>query len=282
MPFFFLIIGYFSTDKSEIVCFSEKTTLRIFNIFVVASAIYFPMHFFQHGRHLELELLIKGTWFHLWFLGASFFSLFLFRAIRAVNFSFVLPYLSILILALFFVAEVYFEQTGVSSADAPRVLFRHLSAISFIWIGAWLKLNFEIVKRFAYVILIIGVLLFIAEIYFFGRFNLEYARYQMMPSIVPVCVGLILVSELVSYRLPAKLGFVSFNLALPIYIFHPLFIEGIRVIERQWNWDQSRVLLALEAFGLSFIFSVFIWQLIPKFHNILNGTLSFGRKDQPN
>jgi len=95
VPFFFMSAGFFlgKKIKNNNIDFKriQKNIIMLFSILIVSSIIYLPVNFIQGNLPINVAIILTGSYFHLWFIGALltgyFFIWYFYTLLKRISFS---------------------------------------------------------------------------------------------------------------------------------------------------------------------------------------------------
>jgi|GEM_PF-931783 len=287
VPFFFMISGYYfqrSLEKSPSISFKNNFS-KILNIFIIANLVYLPLFLISGDNILQLKYIIKGNYFHLWFLsslliGLSF--LYITFKLRIKSIFLIISCSLILLLAILsdsysFIIKSYPDQYGS---------VRSILSIPFMTIGTlfFKSSNFKryLKPKFGITLLILGYLLQIFEGYsIYTFFNRPIQDHQLVVGTIFYSAGIFILALTLKFN-NDKLGKWGKEYSLFIYLYHPILIYILKEINYTSlfkNW-----LLILSPM-IIFMATLFIGILFDKYFNrfflILTGSFSQINKKKP-
>lgn len=274
VPFFFMITGYFGAyylqNSAEKIA---RQAAKVLWVFVFSCLIFLPLTVVEYGpveafnRALSLDMVTRGTYYHLWFLSAMFLGLFVFYTLRVLNLRKITPLLVILIVGIL-IFDAYFPRYR-PFAD----LTRYLQCFPFIYLGfiyRWKSWNLNLFS--SVMLMVLGfVLMNLEALFLYMVFEKPPHVYGFLIGLVPFSVGIFALA----WRLPdsrltrtcAKYG-VAYSLG--IYVFHPYIIYFLDryIITHSLAYGMIKVPLI---FFLTLITLKVIEKFIPGFLMLLKG-----------
>ncbi|MBW9428035.1 acyltransferase family protein [Enterobacter kobei] len=279
VPFFFLVSGYLMGDGKDLKV-SHKLN-RLFVILFYSSMIYVPIIYISTGYsfHKSVALLASfttlrsGTSFHLWFLPSLMLGVLITNYfIKNVN-ALTGLIISVALLIAYWMSDIGQAFGLLKNKNEAFYLFRTLHGISLVYIGYLLSIRNslkDIGKKYALVVLIIGVSLMIIEVPALKLFS----NVQTLPRQFPffsVFSAIALLSVCINTNI--KEGFFSKagrDYSLGIYLIHPFILYFMVPYLNRHGINISIVNLIF-----SFIISLFVMHTIKKVlpiaYNKLNG-----------
>ncbi len=257
VPIFFLMSGYFlrGPDLSEAISWAR--VLRIFKIAVVANLFYLPFNLIFSDARTPYEVVIAGTWTHLWFINALVFALaFLKLYDTYIGRQSLLLAVSVVILLGLHVLDAV---VTVQDASVPRSLWllRFLQAIPMVWLGMLLRQ--QVVSgsaRMGWGLLLTGTFLCLAEATWLMQGDLQVVTPQFPLGTLPMTLGLFWIFEHASLSQFGGMARLGRDASLLIYLLHPFVLSVIKFAALMLSWSPD-VLLALQL-SLGVIASLFL------------------------
>lgn len=274
VPFFFIVSGYYlgmneGRDKKL------KTILRPVQVYLIACLVYVP-YFIYFGLYQRLgaAVLLLGTSYHLWYLSALPLAYVAIYASRPDRRHLETGLASSLILVAF-VAVSYVNASGHVEMGPIEAILRHMSSISFLWIG-WSLRGSRLEKGaslFGPLLLVAGVVMTAGEVYYLSGAQVGASREILVGSCF-VAVGLFLTA--IGLTTARSTFGRSMTLApwvsIVIYVLHPLFIPISRkVVEMLSLPVQCDVLIFPMTVLLALICGLILRGLVPKFNDLAFG-----------
>lgn len=276
VPFFFLTLGYFlpGDDKGPLV--SGNRIRRIALIAALANLLYLPAAtVFAPDRLVLKTLLFSGTWFHLWFLNALLAGFCLLPLLRRLGL-WPSAIFSICLLLAVHGADVVSTLRG--SPVQGYYLLRFLQAAPLIFLGYWLGRLVPIRSSRQYgEALVLGGLTLLAGQTIFSRHWSDFTP-QFPLGAVPVAVGLVLLARGTQTPSLERLAQVGALYALPIYIYHPVFLTVVERVSLKCGLDAGVVApLQVILGGLAtLLFAMLVQRTLPTVAETMAGRLGRG------
>ena len=239
VPFFFFLIGYYSGNIEGHTPFKFQYLMRHVQIFVVASLLYLPLRIFESGLNIGVGTLIAGTWFHLWFLGATVVGILTIQLLYNFKLGRIIALLCIGLLAAYWSVSLISELTGKPTYWGPRALVRHLSAIPLIWFGMWWRKNSKLSMPASIGLLVFSLVAQVCEMLVLSNIGVGFRGVQLFLSTLPFVMALVTIAEACDFRLHPKYAKVAADIAPLIYILHPSFIFGLSKLSERSGFSFS-------------------------------------------
>jgi hypothetical protein len=157
------------------------------------------------------------------------------------------------------------------AGDGSLRYARHLSSVGFIYLGFVLA-NREQSLLSAIVIFVVGLMMQILEAYYLSQFisNKEMFKFQFLIGTLLMAIGAFHISK--NIETPHCLAILGARRALIIYLIHPYFIflfQKLNIVQT----IESALIIPF-TFLTSLIFSILLFNWMPKIYYALNGDLS--------
>jgi surface polysaccharide O-acyltransferase-like enzyme len=275
VPFFFLVSGYFLAGKSGV----ERTFASIAKtvvIFCVASVLLFPLTVFNYGlkgafdNAVGQQVLLRGTYFHLWFLSSMIIGLLFIAVSDYYRLRFLLPVVAIMSIAAYLLLGNYYP-----GSERFLTIARQFCSIPLIWIGMQLS-TFKMSRSTAVLLLCGGLVLQIAEALCIHKFLGKTGEdFVFLIGTIPCSVGVFgIAANLPDSPWVRSLAAKGSRYALGIYIIHPYFIFLARATATQLSIDNLfafRYGLSLLVFALCLFTLVLLDLLAPRLIDLIAG-----------
>lgn len=255
VPFFFLVSGYFlyRPGAPGPVVPMERVT-RVARMFAVGSLIYLPLMIAKGDTGLgevAPDLLLSGTWYHLWFLPALVIALVgvaavapLRRAERALDIG------AALVLLVFLGLDMAASIDG--GYGLAMDLARQTQGLGFLWIGYRIaRAGGRASAPLLAALILGGAALTLADAVLLSRFGGEMSWRQCSLGAALVAVGLLLWGVKGTVHLPGWMARMGRAHSLAIYILHPLCVAvaGVLVAASDGGARPSLPIAALTLVG---------------------------------
>jgi len=265
VPFFFMTTAYFyylHPTQDRFIKILKQYAL----IYLISIILYLPLNIYNQsfiGNQITIDIvkdiLIDGTFYHLWYLPATMIGLILFEVLRKhlskhslffITFCLYLiglggdSYYGLVNNIQFF---HYFYDVIFQFCDYTRNGFFFTPL--FIWIGFFLANNpLRFKKYISFILMMITLCLMILEITLLHHYQIP--RHDAMSFSLPL-VMFILFTYLLSFH--GNRLILCKNLSLYVYIIHPWMIVISRVMMRFIHISQDNFMQFILVIVLSFL-----------------------------
>lgn len=295
VPFFFAASGYFmfASDQSALARRCKKSIIKLLNIFILSSLLYFAFYVIESGSISKVfDMLTAKSIFNMAFFNQPVFNtvLWFVLALISVNFVFFVKaktkindwYIAAIAVILFvaglFLGGNYSSVFGTASVGP--IFYRSYLGMGLIFttVGYFIHkyspqlitLNTKVLLQYT----VLSAFLYFVEYFAISRHNPNPADVYLMTPIVTFFsfIWLIKYPHLLKHSILPMLGA---TIALYIYIIHPLIIDSIGWFYRTHNID----VLTPRAAALRFIITLILASVIGYLYFILkkNGKIYLER-----
>jgi len=283
VPFFFITTGYFLGKKilrDRNLNFNriEKNVVNLISILIVSSFVYI-IHgtFFSYQWFAnDVSFLLKGSFWHLWFIGSMILGYVLIWYLYNLGFQRILPYLSVFILIIAIYSDSYdviFHQV-IKYNQIPRFLI----SIPFMYVGIFLsgKKNLKSKLSLWIVIFIIGFFMQYAEmVYFYEVFHYSTLDHQILIGTIVCAIAIFVIGLSVQIKSNPLSNFGE-KYSLFIYLYHVIgywFIRKVFRLIEVYKFDYTKLLMPIVGFVLMLAITILLDKYLHKIFSILNGNI---------
>jgi surface polysaccharide O-acyltransferase-like enzyme len=282
VPFFFLISGYFiGLNKKERKCYLQA--FRIIKILFISSLIFLPYCLLKNPNYLEtisiVQLLKRGTYFHLWFLSSLAIGLLSFQILHMLMPRWLIS-ISIALIIVFIITDINANLKPDSFFSTIFGVSRHTISLAFIIIGH--KLSNLDLNNFSLSIKEKTLFLVLCTLYFIEPFITEIVLgADPMLRQFPVFTAFITIGVMficLKIRLSANMTLSEAGrlFSLGIYLLHPIFLPTFHKIFNYLSVPPTIPTLMM-TFLTSWLAMYFLMKRMPVLYNILSGNFSLKR-----
>jgi len=252
VPTFFALSGYFLPRRDGLPDGAARRIPRLVRIYVLAWLLFLPFALMQQHAPSLLQLLVGGTWFHLWFLPALIFGLAATEAIvrlPGARWWFWTLSVGVLVALVWCDAVLQMHGRGDEQARQAVVAFRFLQAMPMIWIGFGLA-RANLGLRAGLAIFLGGCAVLAAQMAWFASLGIVAADPEYPASALPMTIGLIVIARHLSApltarpRLAKKLTQAGARWSLPVYLLHPAAIVILDRLCLLLHWPSALMVYA--------------------------------------
>lgn len=276
VPFFFMLSGYFLATKAGTMR-SIGSLIKLVLLFVISSVVLIPLVIAQSGIvsgirvFLQSDVLIKGSYFHLWYLSSAAVGMLILLVMENRGLEKVIPIIALGSLVLYLFVDAY----KPASYSGTRVA-RHFSSFGFIYVGMLMRMLNPSWQR-GILLIVLGLVMQEIEAhilnYAFGKSILEF---QFLLGTLVLSIGFFEIARSCNKLIPEGLSKVGANHTLLVYVFHPY---GIAVFARLCHvMSLPRyyidVFVVPVVFFMTLIGSIVLLKICPVVHEVLNGNLN--------
>lgn len=224
VPFFFMVTGYYLADESSPFPNVTLEKLRVpFLAFVTANVIFMPLLILQSGLSgVTLATLVRGSYFHLWYLTALLLALLSLHFCAAEKLRPAVIAFASVVLVGYIAINFHYARSG-SRYDLVMLL-REFSGIPFILLGGVLRSNraaMQAAVRWAFPA---GLVVLVAEVVGLRHLGWHPADVQLQISSLLISVGLLANAVRRPTLAPSWLGDAGRRDAFAIYLYHPIAV----------------------------------------------------------
>lgn len=242
VPFFFITTAFFLFQEG-LPSFQKlkKVISQLLLIYIISILIYIPIQIYNHSLfqssfEIVKDVIIDGTFYHLWYLPASILGIIIvYGLIKYIGIQ--KSFFIVLLLYIIGLGGDSYYQLSIQVPFLKTIydfIFQYCDytrnglffAPMFIWLGAFIRYkDFHIIKKRVYIIGILCLLLMSLEIIILHHYQIP--RHDAMTLFLPITMSFFYIL-LISYqgqRYP-----LCKDLSLYVYILHPLMIIVTRMI----------------------------------------------------
>lgn len=281
VPFFFMIGGYFLGKTNCVPRDCLRRCLRLTWIFLFSTALYLPVQMWQSKKIFDLEfmghhyLLIRGSYFHLWFIGSMILGYLVIAVLYEYRFDYLLYPLSVLLICFMLITHSY----NLWDIPVDKAVGRHFQSIPFMFIGILISKHNKLKPGLCWAVLLFGIALQVVECHLLWKYaSLDPRSHYFLLSTVVITVGILYVGINSGriFRSPflARLGQ---KYTLGIYLLHPLFIIIIFKIARMARIEDFalfNISSPLIVLIVIILFLQFCREYLPPIFSMINGNRS--------
>jgi surface polysaccharide O-acyltransferase-like enzyme len=279
VPFYFIVTGYFIEKKidNRHLDFTkiQNNISKLITILIVSSLIYIPINIAKGRLFYQVDHLLTGSYFHLWFIGSLLFGYIFIWYLFFIKKNKFLPYIAVLLLLLAIITDSYDQFLGLNISFN---LFRFLLSIPFLYIGIVLsrKKASKVNKKVLFAILIIGIIIQLFEVNLLSQlFGYDKYLHQFLFGTIIIVIPIFILSSMIKIK-ESKLVKWGRQHSLFIYLFHPMIYLGLGVFIHKFFPNYTGTILMFSPI-IGFIIILFIAILFdnyfPKIYKLLNGNL---------
>jgi surface polysaccharide O-acyltransferase-like enzyme len=279
LPFFFITTGYFLENKiknNNTLSFNEieNNIITLISILIISSIIYLTLDSLTGIFLLEVNNILIGTYFHLWFIGSLLFGYIFTWYLFYIKMSKLLPYISAFVLAFALFIDTY-DQVLHKNFDFR--LGRFLLSIPFMYIGIIIsnKKNRILSNTVLVALVLVGLIIQFTEASLFFKFyNYDKNLHQFLFGTIITVVPLFILST----RIVVKENLFSLwgkKHSLFIYLYHPVILYVLipktikKIIPNYYDFIQ--IISPIIGFALPLLTAIVLDSFFPKVYAILNG-----------
>lgn len=280
VPFYFMATGFFLGKKIENGNLEfrkiQSNLITLLSIFIVSSVIYMPINATRSKFLYDIENLLTGTFFHLWFIGSLIVGYIIIWFIYQIRRSNLLPYISAGLIMLALVCDSYDQFLGT---NIDYSLFRYLLSIPFIYIGIVLsKRTFSSRRSYIWILLAAGgfVLQLVEVNILYDLFDYSKLDHQFLVGTILTVIPLFIYSTLIDIKESALTKWGK-QQSLFIYLYHPLILLLTSMSIKKLfpnSYESIQAFSPISGFILTLLLAILLKKYIPIIYNLLNGKIS--------
>ncbi|MDP0492270.1 MAG: acyltransferase [Verrucomicrobiota bacterium JB023] len=265
VPYFFIVSGYYLGKKTERDR-SLQPASRFLSLLLIASVVLLPLSLVNQGAEetvqafLSGKMAFRGSYFHLWFLGAMWSSLFLIYLTDQHGLSRFYPGFSALAILSWVVFGTY-----LSDRVSETFFIRNLAGTGFILLGVVLS-NFAIPLKVALCLVIAGAFSQLAENFLMKQLHpqIDLLECPIYFGTIMIAIGLFGLAQQIHVPKMKTVGSLAKNHTLWIYILHPYLIApaSYLLVRARMGGALHDLAIAPLILVLTFLLSVILRKII--------------------
>lgn len=274
VPFFFIAIGFFLPKSEQLL--PEVPASRLFRYaacLLVASVVFLPYAVVlmreQLSELISPVTLLLGTYHHLWFFGSLVTGLTIIAVLRNICGTITTVAVASVMLVFLILEDITMARQAIGFSD-EFLLGRHLQSVPLVLVGWWLAKRPLLSMSQSIGLMAVGFAIQAFEAAGGVFFGVDPSSRTFLIGTLPSAVGLFYVGLNVG-TVPKWLSWAGQRLTVAVYVLHPLFVDGFRILFRLFDANPPSTVLWLITSVCVLASAVLIERLVPGVARLLNG-----------